>query len=95
MGAIFVRGTDLDRLTSDDFETMEAWLAGRPATPKKHDPKPHQDVALNDIVGALSREPRATALMACGSGKTLVALWAAELFRVTIITENRGGLISH
>jgi predicted helicase len=78
LGAIFVRGTDLDRLTPDDFGIMDAWLAGRPATPKKHDPKPHQDIALNDIVGALSREPRATALMACGSGKTLVALWAAE-----------------
>jgi superfamily II DNA or RNA helicase len=78
LGAIFVRGSDLDRLTPEDFEIIEAWLAERPTTPKRHDPKPHQDVALDDIVGALSRGPRATALMACGSGKTLVALWAAE-----------------
>ncbi|HCN77194.1 MAG TPA: hypothetical protein DIT13_08390 [Verrucomicrobiales bacterium] len=78
LGAIFVRGSDLDRLTSEDFQIIEAWLAERPATPKKKDPKPHQVVALNDIVAGLSREPRATALMACGSGKTLVALWAAE-----------------
>lgn len=78
LGAIFVRGSDLDRLTPEDFQIIEAWLAERPATPKKHDPKPHQGVALNDIVGALSRGPRATALMACGSGKTLVALWTAE-----------------
>lgn len=78
LGAIFVRGCDLDRLTPDDFDIIEAWLAERPSIPKKHDPKPHQEVALNDIVGALSRQPRATALMACGSGKTLVSLWAAE-----------------
>ncbi|MBI3880832.1 MAG: Helicase associated domain protein [Verrucomicrobia bacterium] len=78
LGAIFVRGSDLDRLTPEDFQIIEAWLAERPATPKKKDPKPHQVVALNDIVGGLSRGPRATALMACGSGKTLVALWAAE-----------------
>jgi superfamily II DNA or RNA helicase len=78
LGAIFVRGGDLDRLTPEDFEIIEAWLAERPITPKRHDPKPHQGVALNDIVGALSHGSRATALMACGSGKTLVALWAAE-----------------
>lgn len=78
LGAIFVRGSDLDRLTPEDFEIIEAWLAERPATPKKKDPKPHQVVALNDIVGGLLRGPRATALMVCGSGKTLVALWAAE-----------------
>ena len=78
LGAIFVRGSDLDRLTPEDFQIIEAWLAERPATPKKKDPKPHQVVALNDIVVGLSRGPRATALMACGSGKTLVALWTAE-----------------
>jgi len=78
LGAIFVRGSDLDRLTPEDFQIIEAWLAERPATPKKKLPKPHQVVALNDIVGGLSRGPRATALMACGSGKTLVALWTAE-----------------
>lgn len=78
LGAIFVRGSDLDRLTPEDFQIIEAWLSERPVTPKKKDPKPHQVVALNDIVAGLTREPRATAFMACGSGKTLVALWAAE-----------------
>ena len=78
LGAIFVRGSDLDRLTPEDFQIMAAWLAERPASPKKKDPKPHQVVALSDIVAGLSRGPRATALMACGSGKTLVALWGAE-----------------
>lgn len=78
LGAIFVRGSDLDRLTPEDFQIIEAWLAERPATPKKKDPRPHQIVALNGIVAGLSCGPRATALMACGSGKTLVALWTAE-----------------
>ena len=78
LGAIFVRGCDLDRLTAEDFRIIEAWLAERPAEPKKKEPKPHQAAALSDIVESLTRGPRATALMACGSGKTLVALWAAE-----------------
>lgn len=78
LGAIFVRGSDLDRLTPEDFQIMAAWLAERPASLKKKDPKLHQVAALSDIVSGLSRGPRATALMACGSGKTLVALWVAE-----------------
>lgn len=78
LGAIFVRGSDLDRLTPEDFQIIEAWLAEQPVTPKRKTPDPHQIVALDEIVDGLSRGPRATALMACGSGKTLVALWTAE-----------------
>ena len=78
LGAIFIRGSDLDRLTPEDFRIIEAWLAEQPDQPKKKEPKPHQRAALNNIVAGLSRGPRATALMACGSGKTLVALWTAE-----------------
>ncbi len=78
LGAIFVRGSDLDRLTSEDFQIIEAWLGERPATVEKKKPRPHQAAALNEILDGLSRGPRATALMACGTGKTLVALWAAE-----------------
>ena len=78
LGAIFVRGSDLDRLTPEDFQIIEAWLAEQPSTPKRKTPDPHQFVALDEIVGGLMRGPRATALMACGSGKTLIALWAAE-----------------
>ncbi len=84
-GAIFVRGSDLDRLTRDDFRIIEAWLAGQPTEAKKKEPKPHQLAALKDIVAGLSRGPRATALMACGSGKTLVALWAAERLRARTV----------
>jgi hypothetical protein len=41
LGAIFVRGSDLDRLAPEDFQIIEAWLAERPATAKRKDPKPH------------------------------------------------------
>ena len=41
-------------------------------------PRPHQAVAINEILKELEVSPRATALMACGSGKTLVGLWVAE-----------------
>jgi len=77
-GAVFVRGSDLDCLTVEDFQVIEAWLAGSAAPKKKKPPLPHQDAALKDILNGLTRNPRATALMACGSGKTLIALWTAE-----------------
>lgn len=81
LGAIFVRGSDLDRLTADDFRIIESWLSQRPIQPARKTPKSHQIAALDDIVAGFSRSSRATALMACGSGKTLVALWVAERLR--------------
>ncbi|MCP4272530.1 MAG: DEAD/DEAH box helicase family protein, partial [Gammaproteobacteria bacterium] len=33
---------------------------------------------INDILTALKDYNRTTALMACGTGKTLVALWVSE-----------------
>lgn len=41
-------------------------------------PRAHQDQAVKAIVSALSKCDRATAIMPCGSGKTLVQLWVAE-----------------
>jgi superfamily II DNA or RNA helicase len=77
-GAVFVRGSDLDQLTAEDFQAIEAWLVGSIAPKKKKTPLEHQNAALSDILNGLNRHPRVTALMACGSGKTLIALWTAE-----------------
>ncbi|NQT37164.1 MAG: Helicase associated domain protein [Planctomycetes bacterium] len=73
-----IRGTDLDRLTSGDFAAISQWLRGDLPTFKRKVPLPHQEEALAAIVAALEREDRVTAVMACGTGKTLVALWVAE-----------------
>ncbi len=77
-GVVIVRGSDLDRLTSDDFRVMEAWLSGAVIQREPKTPRSHQEAAIADIVRVLGRNSRATALMACGSGKTLIALWVAE-----------------
>jgi predicted helicase len=78
IGAIFVRGTDLERLNRDDFKEIETWLQGAKIETRKKEPLPHQEEALSDILSGLSKQSRTTALMACASGKTLVALWTAE-----------------
>lgn len=77
-GFVAIRGCDLDRLTIDDFEAMREWLhSGKVSLPRKQ-PMPHQQEALTAIAQGLQSNDRATVVMACGTGKSLVALWAAE-----------------
>ena len=73
-----IRGQDFDLLEEADFEIIEAWLKEKPVKRELPKPKPYQLIALEDIKKALGTHDRATAVMACGTGKTLIALWAAE-----------------
>ena len=80
-GFFCIRGSDLDRMEVSDFQAIEAWLAEAAIQAPKKKPLPHQEEALEAIVPALQKECRATAIMACGTGKTLVTLWTAEQLR--------------
>jgi superfamily II DNA or RNA helicase len=73
-----IRGTDLDRLTAEDFKVIEAWVSEAAIKFKRSKPFPHQQEALDAIVPALKTEDRVSAIMACGTGKTLTALWTTE-----------------
>ena len=73
-----IRGSDLDRLTPEDFKAIEAWVSEAKITIRKSTPFPHQQEALDAIVPALKSEERVSAIMACGTGKTLTALWTTE-----------------
>jgi superfamily II DNA or RNA helicase/DNA-binding SARP family transcriptional activator len=73
-----IRGSDLDRLTAEDFKAIEAWVSEAKITIRKSTPFPHQQEALDAIVPALMSEDRVSAIMACGTGKTLTALWTTE-----------------
>ncbi len=77
-GFFCIRGSDLDRLEPDDFRTIETWLADAAYKAPKKRPQPHQDDALKAVLPALETNDRVSAIMACGTGKTLVALWVAE-----------------
>jgi predicted helicase len=66
-------------LSPDALSSIEAWLKTKPLPVVRLTPDPSYQVqALADIKAALSNHHSATIVMACGSGKTLVALWAAE-----------------
>ena len=73
-----IRGNDLDRLDKNDLETIFKWLQSGNVEVERKTPLPHQDDAIKDILTALKDDNRATALMACGTGKTLVSLWVSE-----------------
>jgi superfamily II DNA or RNA helicase len=75
---ISIRGTDLDRLTPDNFAIIEEWLKGEPVVRAIPKPRPHQEKALCALLPALESSDRATVIMACGTGKTLLSLWTAE-----------------
>ena len=61
------------------MSSIEAWVKVKPIPLVRAKPDPSYQVqALADIKETLAKDDRATAVMACGTGKTLVALWAAE-----------------
>ena len=73
-----IRGADLDRLSADDVAAIDTWLRGGVIKRRLWEPKPHQGEALTAILAGLQDHDRVTTVMACGTGKTLTALWLAE-----------------
>ena len=72
------RGGDFDRLDAAQLAAIATWVEGISPAPQIREPRPHQKAALADIERELSDHDRATVVMACGTGKTLVSLWATE-----------------
>jgi len=74
-----ILGYDLDRLETRDFEAILAWLGSQPVQQvARISPRDYQLEAVCSLTRELRDHDRATALMACGTGKTQVSLWAAE-----------------
>jgi predicted helicase len=79
-GFVAIRGNDLDRLGASDFSAMHDWLVSGRVEQQRKQPLQHQEEALSSIASAINEHNRATVVMACGTGKSLVSLWAAERF---------------
>ncbi|MCX6981027.1 MAG: Helicase associated domain protein [Verrucomicrobia bacterium] len=80
-----ITGNDLDKLEPQDFAAIHTWLTGKKIRPQRKTPLPHQREGIGNLLAALREHDRATGLMACGTGKTLVALWVAERMDVRTI----------
>ena len=75
----WVNGEAFRALSPDALNTIEAWLKQKPLPIVRAKPDPNYQVhVLEDIKATLATHDRATVVMACGTGKTLVSLWAAE-----------------
>lgn len=77
-GFITVYGHDLDRLERQDFSAIDSWIQGDITVPKPNEPRDYQRDPIKDCLDAFKTNDRASCVMACGTGKTLVALWIAE-----------------
>ena len=73
-----VRAAQFHSLEEEDFSRIHAWLCNKKTAFNRWSPQPHQKEAIEKITTELQQASRTTAVMACGTGKTLVALWAAE-----------------
>jgi superfamily II DNA or RNA helicase len=73
-----VRAAQFECLEEEDFSRINAWLFDNYIERKRFLPLPHQKEALQKITTELQKTNRTTAVMACGTGKTFVALWVAE-----------------
>ena len=66
-------------LQAEFFEALFLFAIKARAKPKiLHSPRPYQCEMLNDIVSGFSAHDRGKLIAACGTGKTLVSLWATE-----------------
>ena len=69
-------------LRSDLEASLDSWPGSidelNPIPQQKFTPRPHQDLAIKDVVTGLREHDRGQLIMACGTGKTLTALWIKE-----------------
>ncbi len=72
-------------MRSDLEESLQAWPTSidelNPIPQSKYSPRPHQKLAINEVVKGLASNNRGQLIMACGTGKTLTALWIKETLR--------------
>lgn len=73
-----IKGCDFDRLDSTDFKNIDGWLEFKTVNTNRKQPRVHQLDALHALEVELKVSSRASCIMPCGSGKSLVALWHSE-----------------
>ena len=79
-----LKDNDVTKILFSYLDSLEGFwptsfdaLGGKP-TFVKASPRPHQQDAIRDVVEGLSKVSRGQLIMACGTGKTLTALWITE-----------------
>jgi len=73
-----IRHNDFKQLTPQDFKNICEWIKSQPVIYQKKFSKPHQEEAIQNNVEGFKKFNRGQNILACASGKTLIALWTAE-----------------
>jgi predicted helicase len=69
---------DLHDLENSQIDWAQYQPNQAPVLRPKFDPRPHQQTAINEVVGGLKSADRGKLIMACGTGKTYTSLKLAE-----------------
>jgi predicted helicase/SOS-response transcriptional repressor LexA len=79
-----------------DWSGFDTRKPGRLKRTRKNKIRPHQQVALNDVIAGLAEAERGKLIMACGTGKTFTALKIAETLAPKLAgTGKKGGKPGH
>ena len=81
--ALFDQQPPVTRIDLFDLESSQIdWAKYKPDAPPKlkpkFEPRPHQDIAIKNVLAGLREDDRGRLIMACGTGKTFTALKIAE-----------------
>lgn len=69
---------DLHDLENSQIDWAQYQPDKAPVLRPKFDPRPHQQTAINEVIGGLKSADRGKLIMACGTGKTYTSLKLAE-----------------
>jgi predicted helicase len=69
---------DLHDLENSQIDWAQYQPDKAPVLRPKFDPRPHQQTAINEVIGGLKSADRGKLIMACGTGKTFTSLKLAE-----------------
>jgi predicted helicase len=67
-----------DSLPKIFFDNLNSFVNSKKILIKKFSPRVHQERAINNILKGFSKNDRGKYISACGTGKTLTALWVWE-----------------
>lgn len=69
---------DLDDLENSQIDWSKYESNQAPTLKKKFDPRPHQQIAIDNVIREFKTTDRGKLIMACGTGKTFTSLRLAE-----------------
>lgn len=76
-----ILANDLDSLNEDFFNELYLLVNQKTTIKNKYTPRKYQEKIIDDVVNGLKVEDRGKIIAACGTGKTLTALWFTEKLR--------------